>query len=247
MPALSRSAPVAAAGASLVALERVTKIYAGGKVEVRALVDVTLELASGEVSVILGPSGSGKTTLLNVIGGLDTPSSGRVVVAGTELTGLSEAGLTRYRREKVGFVFQYFNLVPSLTARENVMLAAELVRAPRSVDPLLAEVGLGGRADHFPGQLSGGEQQRVAVARALVKDPAVILADEPTGSLDSATGSLIVALLERLARDEGRAVLIVTHNVALARGADRVITLVDGQVAEEHRPREAPAAAPAVR
>jgi putative ABC transport system ATP-binding protein len=240
-------AAAVATGASLVSLERVTKTYASGKVEVRALVDVTLELARGELTVILGPSGSGKTTLLNVIGALDSPSSGRVAVAGTDLTGLSEAARTRYRREEVGFVFQYFNLVPSLTARENVMLAAELVRAPRSVDGLLAAVGLGGRADHFPGQLSGGEQQRVAVARALVKDPAVILADEPTGSLDSATGSRIVALLEDLAREEGRAVLIVTHNAALARAADRVITLVDGQVAADRGRREATGTASAAR
>jgi putative ABC transport system ATP-binding protein len=227
---------------TVLTLERIGKSYRSGSTPVSALADVTLELSAGEFVVILGPSGSGKTTLLNLIGGLDRPSSGRLVVAGSDLTQLSEAALTRYRREKVGFIFQFFNLVPTLTAQENVLLAAQLVDAPRGADALLEAVGLAARRHHFPGQLSGGEQQRVAIARALVKNPAVILADEPTGSLDSETGTRILALLQRLARNDGRTVLLVTHNTALAGMADRVIRLKDGRVVENRR-NDAPVSA----
>lgn len=220
---------------ALLALKQVTKRYRTGPMYVHALAKVTLELAAGELVVVMGPSGSGKTTLLNLIGGLDRPSSGHLTVAGTDLTQLTDAALTRYRREMVGFIFQFFNLVPTLTARENVLLAAQLVSKPRDATSLLEAVGLAGRAHHFPGQLSGGEQQRVAVARALVKNPEVILADEPTGSLDSETGAGVLALLQRLARDEGRTVLLVTHNAALAGLADRVIRLKDGHLTDDRR------------
>jgi putative ABC transport system ATP-binding protein len=232
---------------TLITLEGAGKRYRSGPTAgwVHALSDVSLSLPAGELTVILGPSGSGKTTLLNLVGALDRPTSGRVVVAGHDLTKLSEAALTRYRRTTVGFVFQFFNLVPTLTAEENVRLTAELVAHPRDPLTILAAVGLADRAQHFPSQLSGGEQQRVAVARALVKDPAVVLADEPTGSLDSETGAGVLDLLTRLARDDGRAVLLVTHNTALAELADRVIRLRDGRVVEQYGPgpRPAPGAA----
>jgi putative ABC transport system ATP-binding protein len=223
---------------ALITLEHVGKRYRSGQTLewVHALSDVTLSLPAGELTVILGPSGSGKTTLLNLVGALDRPTSGRVVVAGHDLTQLSDAALTRYRRATVGFVFQFFNLVPTLTAEENVRLAAELVAQPRDPLVLLEAVGLANRAHHFPSQLSGGEQQRVAVARALAKDPKVVLADEPTGSLDSETGATVLDLLTGLARDDGRAVLLVTHNAALAARADRVIRLEDGRVAEQFGP-----------
>lgn len=231
----------------LITLEGAGKRYRNGKPLgwVHALSDVTLSLPAGELTVILGPSGSGKTTLLNLVGALDRPTSGRVVVAGHDLTKLSEAELTRYRRKTVGFVFQFFNLVPTLTAEENVRLAAELVAHPRDPQTLLAAVGLAERAHHFPNQLSGGEQQRVAVARALVKDPAVVLADEPTGSLDSETGAGVLDLLTRLARDDGRAVLLVTHNTTLVDRADGVIRLKDGRVVEQYGSDAHAAAAPA--
>ena len=216
-----------------VVLNSVNKVYGHGPFEVRALCHLNIGIPAGQFVVVLGPSGSGKTTLLNLIGGLDLPTSGLVRVAGVDLTRLSERELTYYRRTRAGFIFQFFNLVPTLTARENVLLAAQLVSKSRDVDKLLEAVGLKERAHHFPSQLSGGEQQRVAVARALVKDPKVILADEPTGSLDSETGEGVLALLHRLSRQEGRTVLLVTHDASLARTADRIIRLKDGEVIED--------------
>lgn len=228
------SAPVAAAGH--VSLRGVAMTYGHGTTRVRALDGVDLDLTAGEFVVVLGPSGSGKTTLLNLVGALDVPSEGSVRVGGLDLGGLDDRGRTRFRRDQVGFVFQFFNLIPTLTAEENVRLAADLVAEPRDVAQLLRGVGLAARAAHFPGQLSGGEQQRVAVARALVKNPSVILADEPTGSLDSATGAEVLALLQRLARDEGRTVVLVTHDASIADRADRVLTLADGRVVGDRSP-----------
>jgi len=228
---VSEAARAAEPGAII--LESVSKWYGRGETMVRALTDVDLHLGLGEFVVVLGPSGSGKTTLLNVIGGLDVPSAGRIRVDGSDLGSLDDRGRTRYRREQVGFVFQFFNLMPTLTAAENVRLAADLVDEPRDVTAMLASVGLKHRGGHFPGQLSGGEQQRVAVARALVKNPSVILADEPTGSLDSATGADVLDLLHDLARRERRTVVLVTHDASLANGADRVLTLVDGRLARD--------------
>ncbi len=220
-------------------LKQVSKVYGMGDTEVRALSAVNLQIPAGQFVVVLGPSGSGKTTLLNLIGGLDKVSSGKIRVGETNLGQLSEQELTLYRRRKAGFVFQFFNLVPTLTARENVLLAAQLVDKPRVVDDLLKAVGLSARARHFPGQLSGGEQQRVAVARALVKNPEVILADEPTGSLDSETGLQVLDVFRQLTSQEQRTVLLVTHNTALAQVADRVIELKDGTIATDsfnHKP-----------
>lgn len=215
---------------SLVQLEAVSKSYRLGEVEVRALWEVSLTIPMGEFVVFLGPSGSGKTTLLNLIGGLDLPTTGRVVVAGRDLSGLDEEALTAYRREVVGFVFQFFNLVPTLTARENVELVSELVAQPRDVREVLAAVGLAERAEHFPAALSGGEQQRVAIARALVKRPAIVLADEPTGSLDYETAVRVLGVLREAARRMGHGVLLVTHNQEIARMADRVVRLHSGRI-----------------
>lgn len=217
---------------SLVVLDHVEKRYGSGATEVRALRDVCLELPAGEFVVFVGPSGSGKTTLLNVIGGLDKPTSGRLVVAGRSLTEMDEATLTRYRREVVGFVFQFFNLIPTLTARENVELVAELVPNPLDVREVLAVVGLADRADHFPAALSGGEQQRVAIARALVKRPALLLADEPTGSLDYETGIRVLEVMHEASHGRAQGVYLVTHNQEITRMADRVVRLHSGQIAE---------------
>jgi len=228
-------------GPGRVALVDVSKIYRRGVQDVAALSSISLDVEPGRLVVLLGPSGSGKTTLLNLIGAIEPATSGRITVAGTEVTALAGAAMTEYRRTMVGFVFQFFNLVPTLTAAENVEVIAELTgpgAGARAV-AALTEVGLAARVDHFPGQLSGGEQQRVAIARALVKEPPVILADEPTGSLDLDTGRQILGLL-RTAADSGRTVLVVTHNSAIAEIADRVIRLRDGRVAEDRtldRPR----------
>ncbi len=203
-----------------------------GRSEVPALRDVCLEIPAGEFVVFLGPSGSGKTTLLNLIGGLDTASSGQIRVAGRSLVDLTEAALTTYRREVIGFVFQFFNLVPTLTARENVELVAELSPAPRDSGEVLAAVGLDERQHHFPGALSGGEQQRVAIARALVKRPALILADEPTGSLDFETAVRVLKVLQAACREMGHGVLLVTHNQEIVHMADRVVRMHSGQIAE---------------
>jgi putative ABC transport system ATP-binding protein len=209
----------------------VTKVYDMGEVQVQALRGVDFDLARGEFVVLLGPSGSGKSTLLNILGGLDTPSAGDVVYAGQDLTRANDAELTTYRRRHVGFVFQFYNLIPSLTARENVALVTELVDDPMRPEDALALVGLGQRLDHFPAQLSGGEQQRVAIARAIAKQPAVLLCDEPTGALDITTGTIVLEALERVNRQLGTATVVITHNAAIAGMADRVVRLADGLIA----------------
>ena len=212
-----------------------TKVYGVGEVQVHALRGVDLDLFAGEFVVLLGASGSGKSTLLNILGGLDVPATGSVECQGHTLTGADEAALTRFRREHVGFVFQFYNLIPSLTARENVELVTEIANAPMSADEALTLVGLGERADHFPAQLSGGEQQRVAIARAIAKRPAVLLCDEPTGALDSSTGIRVLQALETINRDTGALVVVITHNAAIADMADRVIQLSDGRIVGERR------------
>ena len=206
------------------------KTYRTGEVEVVALADVSLEIARGEFVVLLGASGSGKSTLLNILGGLDVPTAGEVSFRDHHLTGASEAELTRYRREHVGFVFQFYNLIPSLTVRENVALVTDI--APQAMDPdeAIALVGLTDRRDHFPAQLSGGEQQRVAIARAIVKRPEVLLCDEPTGALDYATGKLVLDVIARINRDLGTTAVVITHNAVIAGMADRVIHLSGGRI-----------------
>ncbi|MGB5080074.1 MAG: ABC transporter ATP-binding protein, partial [Burkholderiales bacterium] len=214
-----------------------------GEVEVHALRGVDLELFAGEFVVLLGASGSGKSTLLNILGGLDAPTTGAVDCRGHPLTGAGDEALTRFRREHVGFVFQYYNLIPSLTARENVALVTEIAREPMAPETALELVGLGDRLDHFPAQLSGGEQQRVAIARAIAKRPDVLLCDEPTGALDSTTGILVLQALERINRETGALTVVITHNEVIARMADRVIRLSDGRIAgiERNSSRAAPA------
>ncbi|MBI4997996.1 MAG: ABC transporter ATP-binding protein [Rhodocyclales bacterium] len=209
-----------------------TKIYRMGEVAVPALRGIDLELYAGELVVLLGPSGSGKSTLLNILGGLDTPSSGEVFYLDHNLTAASERELTSFRRDHVGFVFQFYNLIPSLTARENVAVVTEISQAPMRPEEALALVNLGERLDHFPAQLSGGEQQRVAIARAIAKNPAVLLCDEPTGALDSQTGVVVLEALERVNRELGTLTVLITHNVGIAAMADRVVRLSDGQVVE---------------
>ena len=208
----------------------VTKVYAMGEVRVDALRGVDFDLAQGEFVVLLGPSGSGKSTLLNILGGLDVPTAGEVIYEGQNLTAADEAALTDYRRNHIGFVFQFYNLIPSLTARENVALVTELVAHPMRPEDALRLVGLGERLDHFPAQLSGGEQQRVAIARAIAKQPAVLLCDEPTGALDITTGAVVLEALERVNRELGTATVVITHNAAIAGMADRVVRLADGRV-----------------
>ncbi len=205
-----------------------------GEVEVHALRGVDLELDAGELVVLLGPSGSGKSTLLNILGGLDTPTAGEVFYHGRDLTQATERELTEYRRFHVGFVFQFYNLIPSLTALENVALVTEIARTPMNPGDALAVVGLGERLNHFPAQLSGGEQQRVAIARAIAKHPEVLLCDEPTGALDSATGVLVLEAIERVNRELGTTTAVITHNAGIADMADRVIHLSDGLVARVH-------------
>jgi len=206
------------------------KVYRTGEVEVVALHDVDLEVRRGEFVVLLGPSGSGKSTLLNILGGLDAPSSGDVRFGDHALTGASDAELTAYRREHVGFVFQFYNLIPSLTVRENVALVTDIVRDPMPVDEAIDLVGLTPRRDHFPAQLSGGEQQRVAIARAIVKRPQVLLCDEPTGALDYRTGKLVLEVIARINADLGTTAIVITHNAAIAGMADRVVHLGDGTI-----------------
>jgi putative ABC transport system ATP-binding protein len=207
-----------------------TKVYHTGAVDVHALRGVDLQLYEGELVVLLGPSGSGKSTLLNILGGLDTPTSGQVRFRDLDITSGDESVLTRYRRDHVGFVFQFYNLIPSLTARENVSLVTEI--APQPMDPAeaLSLVDLGERLDHFPAQLSGGEQQRVAIARAIAKRPDVLLCDEPTGALDSQTGILVLEAIERVNRELGTTTAVITHNTVIGRMADRVIHFGDGHV-----------------
>jgi putative ABC transport system ATP-binding protein len=228
---------------ALVALHNVTKRYGEGPTRVDALSDIDLEIAPGQLVVLLGPSGSGKTTLLNVIGGIEPATSGTVEVAGVDLVGIDDDARTAYRRDHLGFVFQFFNLVPALTARENVALVAELTdHDAASTSAVLDAVGLPGRADHFPSELSGGEQQRVAIARALVPDPELLLCDEPTGALDLETGRQVLAVLQQRNREHGTTVVIVTHNTAIAAMADRVVRLRSGAVVED-RLNAAPCAA----
>ena len=211
------------------------KIYRMGEVEVPALREIDLDIFGGEFIVLLGPSGSGKSTLLNILGGLDTPTSGEVAYCDHRLDGADEAELTRFRREHVGFVFQFYNLIPSLTVRENVQLVADIAADPMPVDEAIERVGLTPRRDHFPAQLSGGEQQRVAIARAIVKRPAVLLCDEPTGALDYQTGKRVLETLERINRELGTTAVVITHNAAIAGMADRVIRLGDGRIASIER------------
>ena len=212
----------------------VTKIYRMGEVAVQALRGVDLDLYEGEFVVLLGPSGSGKSTLLNILGGLDTPTDGHVFYSDRDLTRASERELTEYRRYHVGFVFQFYNLIPSLTARENVAVVTEIARAPMKAEAALQLVGLGDRLDHFPAQLSGGEQQRVAIARAIAKQPDVLLCDEPTGALDSKTGIVVLEALQRVNQELGTTTAVITHNAGIAQMADRVIHLADGRISEVH-------------
>ena len=212
----------------------VTKKYQMGEVEVFALRGVDMELFEGEFVVLLGPSGSGKSTLLNILGGLDVPSSGRVRYLDHDLTAYDDAALTHYRREHVGFVFQFYNLIPSLTARENVALITEIAREPMRPEEALALVDLTDRQDHFPAQLSGGEQQRVAIARAVAKRPDVLLCDEPTGALDVNTGVVVLEALQRVNTELGTTTAVITHNAVIADMANRVISLFDGRVAKVH-------------
>ncbi|HEU5261560.1 MAG TPA: ABC transporter ATP-binding protein [Gemmatimonadales bacterium] len=208
----------------------VTKVYQMGEIQVHALRGVDLSLSAGELVVLLGPSGSGKSTLLNIIGGLDVPTSGRVVYRASDLTAADDQTLTRYRRESVGFVFQFYNLVPTLTARENVALVTDLSSRPFTPEEALDLVGMGHRLDHFPSQLSGGEQQRVAIARAIAKRPDVLLCDEPTGALDVTAGTVVLGAIARVNRELGTTTALITHNAVIADMADRVLQLADGRV-----------------
>jgi putative ABC transport system ATP-binding protein len=221
--------------------EGLTKVYRAGEVSVPALSGVDLALTEGELVVLLGPSGSGKSTLLNILGGLESPTSGRVLYRGADLTHADDATLTRYRRDHVGFVFQFYNLIPSLTARENVALVTEIAEHAMPVDEVLELVGLTDRRDHFPSQMSGGQQQRVAIARAIVKRPDVLLCDEPTGALDVATGKVVLAALARINEELGTTTAIVTHNAVVSGMADRTLRFADGRVASvavnDHRTR----------
>ncbi len=220
----------------------VTKVYDMGEVHVHALRGIDLDLYAGELVVLLGASGSGKSTLLNILGGLDTATAGRVLYRGEDLTQADDRRLTEYRRFHVGFIFQFYNLIPSLTARENVAIVTEIARDPMEPEAALDLVGLSDRVDHFPAQLSGGQQQRVAIARAIAKRPAVLLCDEPTGALDSQTGVIVLSALERVNRELGTTTVIITHNVAQSRMAERVIHLSDGLVTEiERNPSPTPA------
>jgi putative ABC transport system ATP-binding protein len=233
---MTTKAATPAATQTGIGLSGVTKVYGKGDAAVHALRGIDLEIEPDELVVVLGPSGSGKTTLVNIIGGIESVTEGRVFVAGEEISGRSPAELSDFRRDHVGFVFQFFNLIPTLTARENVEVIIELTgRGDMSRVPgLLDAVGLAERMDHFPAQLSGGQQQRVAFARALATDPDLLLADEPTGALDLATGRQILQLLQRLNR-EGHTVVTVTHNASVAQIADRVVTVVDGRIQSVRR------------
>ncbi|WP_407279142.1 ABC transporter ATP-binding protein [Aromatoleum evansii] len=212
-----------------------TKVYQMGEVRVDALRGVDLDLYAGELVVLLGPSGSGKSTLLNILGGLDTPTSGTVRYAEHDLTVDDDAAMTQYRREHVGFVFQFYNLIPSLTARENVALVTEIAHDPMTPEEALALVGLAPRMDHFPSQMSGGEQQRVAIARAVAKRPQVLLCDEPTGALDAQTGVMVLEVIARVNRELGTTTVVITHNAVIAAMADRVVHFGDGHVVRIER------------
>lgn len=218
----------------LIILKDVSKNYRLGGSTVHALRNISLDIEKGEFVTIIGPSGSGKTTLLNIVGGIDRPSSGKVLVEGIDITSMDDSRLTLFRRKYVGFIFQFFNLIPSLTALENVELAAELVDNPLDPVKVLEDVGLGDKLNRFPGELSGGEQQRVAIARALVKNPPILLCDEPTGELDFETGRRILKVLRDINREYDKTILLVTHNTPLSKMADRVIRLRSGVVVEEY-------------
>jgi len=222
-------------GDAVLEARSVSKTYRMGEVEVRALREVDFGLRQSEFLVLLGASGSGKSTLLNILGGLDTPTSGAVLFRGRDISSAGDRELTAFRRNHVGFVFQFYNLMPSLTARENVGLVSELSRNAMAPEEALALVGIGDRMDHFPSQLSGGEQQRVAIARAIAKRPEILLCDEPTGALDYRSGVVVLDALERANRELGTTTAVITHNVPIGEMADRVVTLADGRVSEEHR------------
>jgi putative ABC transport system ATP-binding protein len=223
-------------------IKGLTKVYGSGETEVHALRGIDLELYASEMIVLLGPSGSGKSTLFNIMGGLDRATAGAVLFEGTNLVTADDSTLTHYRRDHVGFVFQFYNLIPSLTARENVALVTEIAPDPMTAEEALGLVGLDHRLDHFPAQMSGGEQQRVAIARAIAKRPAVLLCDEPTGALDSQTGIVVLEAIERVARELGALTGLITHNAGIAAMADRVIDFADGRV---HQIRENPERRPA--
>lgn len=215
-----------------VKLENVSKIYGTGEVKIVAVDGISFEIAKGEFVVIVGPSGAGKTTVLNILGGMDKPTSGKIYVDGRNIAGYSGRQLTSYRREDIGFVFQFYNLVPNLTALENVELALQICREPLDAATVLTEVGLKGRFGNFPAQLSGGEQQRVSIARALAKNPKLLLCDEPTGALDYQTGKAILKLLQDMCREKGMTVIVITHNSALTPMADKVIRIKNGKVSD---------------
>lgn len=216
----------------LMKVENISKCYQMGEVTVAANKNVSLDLYNGEFLVILGASGSGKSTLLNILGGMDLPTEGKVWMEGTDITGYNDKKLTAYRREKIGFVFQFYNLMSNLTARENVELATEICKNALNIDEVLAAVGLEDRKDHFPAQMSGGEQQRVAIARAVAKNPALLLCDEPTGALDFKTGIKILSLLKEINQKYNKTIVIITHNVPIGDMADRVIKMRSGEIVE---------------
>ena len=230
MAATRKKKQAKASAKAMFRVEGLTKIYHTGELDIRALSGADLTLYESELAVLLGPSGSGKSTLLNILGGLDTPTSGKVLYRGGELTAASEGELTQYRRDHVGFVFQFYNLIPSLTARENVALVTEIAVNPMTPEDALGLVGLDHRLDHFPAQLSGGEQQRVAIARAIAKRPEVLLCDEPTGALDSKTGVQVLEALTSVNEELGTTTAIITHNVAIRNIAHRIFYFGDGQI-----------------
>ena len=233
--AIAAHPPTGAARDQIYKVRGLTKVYGTGETEVRALDGVDLDLYEGEFVVLLGPSGSGKTTLLNNLGGLDLPTEGELWFRDLDLTAANEDQLTRHRRERIGFIFQFYNLIPSLTARENVALITEIARDPMPAEAALEMVNLGARLDHFPAQLSGGEQQRVAIARAIAKRPEVLLCDEPTGALDVRTGIVVLDAIDRVNRELGTLTVVITHNAVMAEMADRVIHFMDGRVHHTHQ------------
>ncbi|MDR1192848.1 MAG: ABC transporter ATP-binding protein [Peptococcaceae bacterium] len=220
---------------AFVSIENLVKIYQAGEVEVRAAAGISMEIERGEFALVVGPSGAGKSTVLNILGGMDTPTSGRITVDGNVISDYDQRALTAYRRDEIGFVFQFYNLVPNLTALENVELALQICRAPLNPVETLRAVGLEERMHNFPAQLSGGEQQRVSIARAIAKNPKLLLCDEPTGALDYATGRAVLALLRDTCREQGKTVVIITHNYAIAPAADRVIHIRSGVVYKTER------------
>ena len=219
---------------AIITAENLSKSYQMGEVEVKALTNTSFSVEEGEFVVILGPSGSGKSTLLNIIGGMDQPTSGRVIMNGEDITGYDDKKLTEYRRNKVGFVFQFYNIMANLTAEENVELATEISKNPLPVGEILKAVGLEDRKNHFPAQMSGGEQQRVSIARAVAKNPEILLCDEPTGALDFNTGISILSLLKKVNREMKKTVIVITHNSDVAFMADRVIKMRSGQIIKNY-------------